>query len=186
MVKKFDKFLLFLYSIVVFCFVTWLFVTASAWIPIEITQSWVKRIYYEKAIAYPLLGVSVFLLLCSIRFLWAIIRSRHARGPSIDQSNEFGQIQITLETIEQIAVKAIQKFSGLSDIRTRIQVSDQGLSITIRVHVDGELAIPEVAVNIQTSVKSYVHEITGIPVAKVNVYIANLHQRSSSFQSRVE
>jgi len=55
----------------------------------------------------------------------------------------------------------------------------------IRAAVDGESSIPELSEEMQRLVKGHVEEITGIPVANVSVFIANLIQ-AHTFKSRVE
>jgi uncharacterized alkaline shock family protein YloU len=52
--------------------------------------------------------------------------------------------------------------------------------------VDGDHSIPELTEEMQSGVKRYVEDITGIPVASVTVFVANIVQTSPTFKSRVE
>jgi uncharacterized alkaline shock family protein YloU len=52
--------------------------------------------------------------------------------------------------------------------------------------VDGEASIPAITEEMQSAVKSHVEEITGIPVASVSVFVANVSQTTPTFKSRVE
>lgn len=186
MAKFFDKMLLFLYSCIVFLFATWMLITSSSWIPISFTKQLVDNMYFRKGPGYSTIAISLLCMLLSVRFIWVIIRSRHARRPTINQSNELGQIQVTIETIEQIALKSAYQIAGISDAKAKVQVTDVGLSIIVRANVDGELTIPELAQQIQSNVKTHIQQIAGIPVAQVNIYISDLNQRPSSIQNRVE
>ena len=70
-------------------------------------------------------------------------------------------------------------------MRARIRISESGIDITLRAIADGESSIPTLTEEMQRAVKSHVEEITGIPVAKVSVYVANIIQ-TANFKSRVE
>ncbi|MNN79526.1 hypothetical protein D3C81_1961790 [compost metagenome] len=52
--------------------------------------------------------------------------------------------------------------------------------------VDGESSIPALTEEMQSAVKQHIEEITGIPVASVSVFIANIVQSAPTFKSRVE
>ncbi|MNJ03652.1 hypothetical protein D3C73_1640630 [compost metagenome] len=71
-------------------------------------------------------------------------------------------------------------------MKARVKVDQAGLEIEIRTVVDGETSIPAITEEVQSSIKSYIEEITGIPVARVSVYVANVVQSAPAFKSRVE
>jgi uncharacterized alkaline shock family protein YloU len=130
--------------------------------------------------------VAAVLALLSLRFFYISIRRDRRRSlRSIDQRTEFGDIQISLETIENLSHKAVARIRGIKDVKTRIRVTEKGLEINVRALVDGEMAIPPLTEEVQKQVHDYVGEITGIPVSYVSVYIANLVQ-STATKARVE
>ena len=73
----------------------------------------------------------------------------------------------------------------MKEVKTRIKITESGLEIMIRAVVDGESSIPAMTEEVQKQVHDHVEEITGIPVAYVSVYIANL-VHSPVIKSRVE
>jgi uncharacterized alkaline shock family protein YloU len=83
-------------------------------------------------------------------------------------------------------LKAAGRTKGAKDLRARVRVNQSGLEITIRTIVDGESSIPELTEEMQSTVKSYIEDITGIPVASVTVFVANIVQSAPTFKSRVE
>jgi uncharacterized alkaline shock family protein YloU len=125
------------------------------------------------------------LLLLSLRFFYISIRRNQTVQHSIDQRTEYGDIQISVDTIENLCLKAASRFRGMQDLKARVRVLESGLDITIRAVVDGESSIPVLTSEVQKGVHDHVEEITGIPVSNVSVYIANVSQ-SPSFKSRVE
>lgn len=179
MAKILDRILLFIYSlsIGILSIVTILLVTKA--IPFDFGSIGENNLITASVI------VGCILFLLSLRFLYiSIKRDRHSLT-SIDQRTEFGDIQISVETIENLAFKAASRVRGIRDVKTRIRITEAGLEIMIRALVDGESAIPALTEEVQKQVHEYVEEITGIPVYNVSVYIANVVQ-SPVIKSRVE
>lgn len=67
--------------------------------------------------------VAVVLFLLSIRFFYISLRRDRASLPSVDQRTEYGDIQISMETIENLSLKAAGKVKGIRDLKSRIRVS---------------------------------------------------------------
>jgi uncharacterized alkaline shock family protein YloU len=114
------------------------------------------------------------------------VRPSSVNTPSIDQRTDFGDIRISVETVENLALKAAQRSRGVKDLRARVSISPNGLEIIIRTLVEGDSSIPILTEEIQKTVKMQIEEITGIPVASVSVYVANVVQTNQAFKSRVE
>lgn len=139
----------------------------------------------EQGLIIGLIIVSAVLFLLSVRFFYiSIRRDRHALT-SIDQRTEYGDIQISTDTIENLSYKAASRVRGIREVKTRIRITDAGLEIMVRAVVDGDSSIPVLTEEVQKQVHDHVQEITGIPVSYVSVYIANLVQ-SPVMKSRVE
>ncbi|SEB69216.1 alkaline shock response membrane anchor protein AmaP [Paenibacillus sp. GP183] len=186
MVRIVDKLLLFLYSLVVFI-VSWIVLSAAwNWIPMSIAKQAVDNIYTDKGPAYTTIALTLIILLISLRFLYISIRRGRTQAPSIDQRSEFGDIRISIETVENLALKAAGRTRGVKDLRARVKINSTGLEITLRTIVDGDHSIPELTEEMQNGVKRYIEDITGIPVASVTVFVANIVQSSPTFKSRVE
>jgi uncharacterized alkaline shock family protein YloU len=184
MVRLVDKLLLFLYSIVVF--IASCFVLSAAWNWIPLAASILHSMYVDKVPAYTTIIVGIIIVLISIRFLYISLRRGRAQAPSIDQRTDIGDIRISIETVENLALKAAGRSRGVKDLRARVKVNPSGLEIVLRTVVDGETSIPELTEDMQNGVKHFIEEITGIPVASVTVFVANIVQSSPTFKSRVE
>ncbi|CAM2809429.1 alkaline shock response membrane anchor protein AmaP [Paenibacillus sediminis] len=179
MAKILDRLLLFIYSlsIGVISVITILFMTGAVSFTIGYGQ---ETVFFGTFIS-----VAVILFLLSVRFFYISIRRDRASLPSIDQRTEYGDIQISVDTIENLCLKAASRIRGVKDLKARIHILESGLDIKIRAAVDGETPIPGTTQDMQKQVHDYIQDITGIPVSKVSVYIANLVQ-SPNFKSRVE
>lgn len=185
MMKVVDKLLLFLYSIVVGAISLFIVSLAFGWIKRDLASDLLADLYVSEAagIAAGVIGIALFL--ASLRFFVVSLQRGSHAAQSIDQRTEFGDIRISMETIENLALKAASKQRGVKDLRARVRASDSGLEIVIRAVVDGEHPIPSLTEDVQKAVKEHIEEITGIPVINVAVFVANVIQ-SNTFKSRVE
>lgn len=186
MVKIVDRLLLLLYSLLILISsLAALFVTSN-WIQMSDTSKAIDSLYHDKGPAYTTITVSIIVLLISIRFIYISVRRGRSQLPSIDQRTDFGDIRISIETVENLSLKAAGRTRGVKDLKARVKVNQSGLEIMIRTVVDGENSIPEITEEMQSTVKGYIEDITGIPVASVTVFVANIVQSSPTFRSRVE
>lgn len=177
--------LLFLYSLAILLLSIAGFIVAFEWITEEAALSGLSAIYDNTANKYAAIVLSSALFLLSLRFLYISLRRSRERTGSIDQRTDFGDIRISLETVENLSLKAASRIRGVKDLRSRIRVSDSGLEIQIRTVIDGESSIPQLTEDMQRMVKEHVQDVTGIPVSSVTVYVANVVQ-TQSFKARVE
>ncbi|MGO4544311.1 alkaline shock response membrane anchor protein AmaP [Paenibacillus sp. 2TAB23] len=185
MIKVVDKLLLFLYSIVIGCLSVVLVSIGFNWLSRGLVHDWIDELYRLDSLKITLIVAGVILFILSLRFFILSLHRGSATAPSIDQRTDFGDIRISLETIENLALKAASRQRGVKDLRARIRATDAGLDIVIRAVVDGESSIPVLTEEIQRSVKEHVEDIAGIPVTNVAVYVANIIQ-TGTFKSRVE
>lgn len=187
MIRVLDKLLLFLYSLAIGAAAVIAFSAGVFWFPEEWLSNLVHNLYSGdmRWLQLTVVTVSVVVFLISLRFFYVSLKRSNATAPSIDQRTEFGDIRISLETVENLALKAAARQRGVKDLKARIRIGETGIEVSLRAIADGESSIPTLTEDIQRAVKSHVEEITGIPVANVSVYVANIIQ-SANFKSRVE
>lgn len=186
MTRILDKLLLLVYSLIVLAGSVAALGMAARLIPRAETVQWIQQLYGPQwGVRSAVIAVGALLLLLSLRFLYIALRRSSASAPSIDQRTEIGDVRISIETVENLALKAASRHRGVKDLRARVRIAESGIDIMIRAVVDGESAIPALSEEIQRTVKEHVEDITGIPVSNVAVYVANIIQ-SQSFKSRVE
>lgn len=182
-----DRLLMFLYSLIIGAAAVVAVVLAAGGFNVV----WLKEVVdditggYRPAQAAVIVG-AVVLFLISLRFFVVSFGRGRGVAPSINQRTEHGDIQISVETVENLALKAASRSRGVKDLRARVRVGEAGLHITIRAFVDGESAIPTLSEDMQRTISEQIEETTGIPVADVSIFIANLTQAPTTFKSRVE
>jgi uncharacterized alkaline shock family protein YloU len=183
--KVVDRLLLFLNSIVIIVISCILILVSIHWIMYSETSRFVTSIYENTEAATAVIIIAVIFILINLRFFYIAVRRSSSNAPSIDQRTEFGNIQISIDTVQNLSLKAASRIRGVKDLKSKVRVNADGLEITIRSIIDGESSIPALTEEMQRAVKEHVEEITGIPVATVSVYVANVIQ-AHSYKSRVE
>ncbi|WP_442601216.1 alkaline shock response membrane anchor protein AmaP [Paenibacillus sp. KN14-4R] len=183
--KIIDKLLLFIHSLVILTVSIIGICIALSFIPKETTVRFLMNVYTDAPTSYWVLAVCAVVLLISLRLLYISLRRGQVDAPSISERTEYGEFRISVETIENLSLKAASKVRGVKDLRVRVHVTAPGLEITVRTFVDGERTIPEITQELQQAIKGHIEEITGYPVVSVSVYVANTVQ-SNTATRRVE
>ncbi|CAM4267851.1 alkaline shock response membrane anchor protein AmaP [Paenibacillus phoenicis] len=179
MAKILDRILMFIYSLSIAILSVFVILVLTDAVPLELKVLEQQPIYIGTWVA------AILLLLISIRVFYISVSRDRSSATSIDQRNEYGDIQISVDTIENLAYKAASRVRGIKEVKTRIRITESGLEIVVRALVDGETSIPALTEEVQKQVHDRVEEITGIPVSYVSVYIANL-VHSPVLKGRVE
>lgn len=187
MIRMLDRLLLLLLSLALLVASIWIIVLAGGGLAAAELHRFIDNMTGRSAeIQAGTIGAAIIVLLVSLRFIVVSIRRSGPSIPSINQRTEFGDIRISVETVENLALKAAAKTRGVKDLKARVRVTEAGLEIMIKAFVEGEGSIPALSEDIQRTVSAQVEEATGIPVAEVSVFIANVTQTATSFKSRVE
>lgn len=187
MIRMLDRLLLFLYSAAIGAAAVVAIIAALGGFTSNFLHQFVEEFTGgARIVQASVIGVSVIVFLVSLRFFIVSFSRGGSSAPSINQKTELGDIRISVETVENLALKAAAKTRGVKDLRARVRVAESGLQILIRAFIDGDGSIPVLSEEMQRNVSQAIEDATGIPVAEVSVFIANVTQSPASFKSRVE
>lgn len=174
-----DRILLFLFSLAVLC----LAVLMGAQV---LGFDWMSRLFDS----YPsrILAGCVVLFLLSLRFL--LIRTGASKEPqAILHKTEYGDVRISLQTLESLADRAARLVRGVSDLKTKVRPSEVGVRIAVRIAVDPDLDIPQITSSVQQKIKDYVEATAGVTVRDIVVYVNDVARGQAgkvSVRPRVE
>lgn len=112
---------------------------------------------------------------------------------SMDGDETIGNIKISVEVVAKIASIAAAEIEGVSAMHrsfvgeftqkfskknasqgVRVEIVDEMTNIDLYLVVEYGVKIPELAWNVQESVKARVEEMTGLNVAAVNIHIEGI------------
>ncbi len=118
----------------------------------------------------------------SIVFLLSGVKSEKEKK-FISKANNVGEIRISLNTIENIALAASKKLSGVKETKAYVSKVGDDVSIYIKSVVLSDIHIPTLSEELQNKVKKAVEETSGINVTDVKVSVENIY---TGYKSRVE
>jgi len=128
--------------------------------------------------------VAFIFFILSLTFLLSGFKSNKDKK-AVSKHTSIGEIKISLNSIESIALNTSKKLSGIKDTRASVNKIDNNVSITISAVVLPDINIPALSEDIQTRVKKSVEESSGIIVNDVKVVIENIYS-GAGYKSRVE
>ncbi|MFU2158433.1 alkaline shock response membrane anchor protein AmaP [Caldisericum sp. AR60] len=108
-------------------------------------------------------------------FLWAIRPSKFDFKEVIVQYGELGEMGISLNTIEDLVVRAANQVNGVKEVKPRIKISQDSTSIILNVIILPDNNIPELMQNLQQTVNKYILETAGLKVSDVKIHIKSIY-----------
>ncbi len=128
-----------------------------------------------------LFGVLIFVIGIILLFFSARSSKKEGgggAGATIVSFTETGEIRISFRAVENMVLNASRKVKGVREINTRLNFTEQGLVIYLRIKVIPDLPIPALVNELQNTVREYVQEISGTNVAEVKVLVENIAQET--------
>ncbi|HOV26554.1 MAG TPA: alkaline shock response membrane anchor protein AmaP [Pseudobacteroides sp.] len=113
-----------------------------------------------------ILGVSVILLLSQT--------SDDTDKRTISKKTDIGEIKVSLNTIENIALAATKRLSGIKEAKAYVYKETEGVIVVIKAVVLSDVNIPILSEDIQVKVKKTVEDTSGINVVEVKVIVDNI------------
>lgn len=167
----FDRALLVLYTF----FLTVMFLFFAT-----IMLGWLTPQYLLRDLFYPgrseiFWSLVLILILAGIRLFWVGVRRPGEKGRHVILAESaLGQVNISLQAIENLVVKVVGQVNGVKEVKPKIVSDPQGVGVQVRAVVTPDINIPEVSMEIQQRIKERVFEVTGVTVSRVKVFIENI------------
>jgi uncharacterized alkaline shock family protein YloU len=143
----------------------------------ETVTRWMTEVYHDSQIRWPLLGISLVLILVALRVVIELSRNRN-RDRGVDRITEFGHVRISLKTLESLALQAANQMKGIHQLSAQVRQDEthSAVGIGLKLTVDGNMPIQTLSEELQQTVKKHVEEIAGVSVNQISVYIADTVQ----------
>jgi hypothetical protein len=133
---------------------------------------------------------SVMIILAILVVLFIISMRIAIRGSSdgkervpIVKSAEGGEIEISLNTFENIAISTLRKVSDARDYSAKVKKINENVAVVVNMSVVQDVNIPELSQSVQTQVIEAIQSTTGVKVLNVKIRIDNV---SPVFKSKLE
>ncbi|MCX7747501.1 MAG: alkaline shock response membrane anchor protein AmaP [Clostridia bacterium] len=126
--------------------------------------------------------VELIFLAMSLTFLLSGFK-RDKEKRAVSKVTNIGEVLISLDTIENIALTASRRLNGVRESKADVVKFDDSVSIFIKTVVMPDVNIPILLEDIQVKVKKSVEESAGVRVNEVKVMVSNIY---TGYKSRVE
>ncbi|MDD3653721.1 MAG: alkaline shock response membrane anchor protein AmaP [Desulfotomaculaceae bacterium] len=167
----FDRALLAVYTV----FLTLIFFLLSS-----VMLDWTAPLHLLRDLFYPdrseiFWPMILILLLAGIRLFWVAVRRPGGKDRHVILAESaLGQVNISLQAIENLVVKVVGQVNGVREVKPKILSDSQGVGVQVRAVVTPDINVPEVSSEIQQRIKERVFEVTGVNVSSVKVFIENI------------
>lgn len=128
--------------------------------------------------------IALIFFALSITFLLSGVKVNKDKK-AVSKHTNIGEVKISLNSIENIALNTSRKINGVRDIKAMVKSHEDSVYITIKVVVMPEINIPAVSLDIQSKVKKSVEESSGIEVKDVKIVVDNIYT-GVTYKARVE
>ncbi|GEN32821.1 MULTISPECIES: alkaline shock response membrane anchor protein AmaP [Aneurinibacillus] len=183
----FDRFILTLYSLALVVISLFVMATSLNLISSTYITDAIEEIYASSQVGLVYFAAAAIFFLISLKFLFTSVRGggerTHAKA-SVHSPTEYGDVRITLDTIESIAVNSARRIRGIRDLKARVRAEENKTSIHVKVTVDGETPIPGLAEQVQQIIKERVETIAGLMISEVTVLVSEVAQPGTGARVR--
>ena len=124
-------------------------------------------------------AVAVLVLVLSIRVLLVAFRRRERvdKGSVAVQHTEQGngEVRVSVQALDALVKQAIVGHNeGVADIKTRIVNHEDSVSVKIEMSLNGDVHIPNLTMLLQSSIKNFIEEFSGIAVRDVSIMVTTI------------
>jgi uncharacterized alkaline shock family protein YloU len=93
---------------------------------------------------------------------------------TVSKKTEIGEIKVSLNSIESIALAATKRLSGIKEAKANVFKGVEGVTVIIKAIVLSDVNIPILSEDIQVKVKKTIEDTSGIRVIEVKVVVDNI------------
>ncbi len=124
------------------------------------------------------------LVVLSLKVLAGYLTGSGPATETVSRQMEQGELQISLNAIQELAQKTARKIHGLKENRTEVKKAPDGLRITVNVAATAEGDVSAATAQLQDAVAQRVLEIMGVEVQNVRVVVDRVAAEGESSSSR--
>jgi uncharacterized alkaline shock family protein YloU len=118
-------------------------------------------------------AVGLIFFVSSVRLLILAFRRRQP-GQSVVHETDLGDVNISLDAIENLVQRVARQMRGVRDVRPQVGLSADGLHASMRVWVSPDVNIPELARDLQEEVGRSVQGVVGVALAGLDIRVENI------------
>ncbi len=139
----------------------------------DIFLSWAQYILDNRMYSWFVLAVGAVFIILAVAIISGSFAKREPRLATVEGCVN-GQVNISFPAIESMVHKAASEIIGIKELKPEIKRLNSGVAIYLHVVVFPDLNIPELVNALQETVKTQLESMSGLKVAEVKVFVANV------------
>ncbi|MDR0978967.1 MAG: alkaline shock response membrane anchor protein AmaP [Lachnospiraceae bacterium] len=187
--KFLDKLALAIFSIIIFAVSAISIIIVFGWLNLDIINDVLKYIFTQEPVSNITLGVSIFLLLLSLKCIFFSTSSPSNSGSrdGILLENDNGKLLVSRDTLENLSTSVAKTFESTENVVSRVTVDKDGkLIIYISLQVKTDAIIKDLSANLQSKIKATIKESLDLDVKEVNLKVKNIATAKNPQVANVE
>ena len=128
--------------------------------------------------------IALLFFILSLMFLFSGMKSNKDKK-AVSKHTNIGEVRISLNSIENIALNASRKANGVRDTKAYVKRLEDSVAVSIKMVVMPDMNIPAISDDVQERVKKSVEESSGINVKEVKIIVDSIYSGTLS-KTRVE
>ena len=173
--KFLDRFILVIYSIVMFLLSVLTAVLLFRWLDIETVHTFVDEILFTEPYSSIVLGVVIVVILLSIKALFFKGKDERATKDGVLLQNDNGKLLISKDTLENLVINIARGFEGTENVVAKVGLDkENNLMVYVTLYVHPNVVIKDLTANIQNRIKDAIKKTSDLETKDVNVRIRNI------------
>ena len=184
--KFLDKVGLVLFSIIVLIISILLFMIGFNWIEPSIFSVLVSNVLISQTGTYIMIGVSVFLILLSVKCLFfggATPKTQKSTEGILLQNGD-GKLLITKDTLQNVVEGVVKGYNNILDSEVEIKIDKQNnVGIDLMISVYDDIIIKNVTSELQNRIKTTVKNCTDLDVNSVDIGVRQVEHKPEELKN---
>ena len=173
--KFLDRFILVIYSIVMFLLSVLTAVLLFRWLDIETVHTFVRDTLFTEPYSSIVLGVVIVFILFSIKALFFKGKDKRATKDGVLLQNDNGKLLISKDTLENLVINIARGFEGTENVVAKVGLDkENNLIVYVTLYVHPNVVIKDLTTNIQNRIKDAIKKTSDLETKEVNVRIRNI------------
>ena len=173
--KKIDRIILALFSVLIFLESIVLICMIVGWIKVDTFTAFLNLALINEKASKGILIISIICLICAAKCIFFESSSKEKKKTGVLMQNDNGKLLISKSTIENIVVNVVNGFESVKDTDVNIDLDNyNNLIVNVNLDVSKNVVIKELTLNMQNKIKESIKKTSDLEVKEVNVKIKNI------------
>ncbi|MFZ5975846.1 MAG: alkaline shock response membrane anchor protein AmaP [Bacillota bacterium] len=129
-----------------------------------------------------MIAAALLVTIICIKLLFSGTGSKAPQSALI-KLTENGAVRIALSALDSMTQKHVRANERVRDVKSAIEMADDGVRIRLRLSLMPEANIPETGTQLQSTLKDYIESLSGIHVKEILIYVEDV---ANAPKTRVE